>query len=149
MKRLLLVAMTVLASSSSVYADQCFAVNPDVADWAAKALKGATIVTKCEPCGDKRPSPPSVVKKVESAPFNGNQRTLIVNGSKTDVAYVYVQTGPATWTNVGLLAGCPAQRVASFLTLAVKHSADGAVCDEVSCVLGNYKGACCAEWKKK
>lgn len=110
-----LVVVLALAAAGTARADQCQVVDADVADWAVKVLpKGASFVEQCEPCGDTGPTTPRVANTVRVDKKAGS---VLVNGKVVDLAYVYVQTGKATYTNVALMTGCPTQGVAPSVTL--------------------------------
>jgi hypothetical protein len=90
------------AAATPAHADQC-AKNPrSVADQAAALInKGATVVEFCEPCGDAAPGKPYTVHSV--AVRDGE---VLINGVGTDLAYLFLQTGPDELVNVGMRAGC-------------------------------------------
>jgi hypothetical protein len=98
----MLVLGALFASANPAHADQC-AKNPrSVAEQAAALIKqGAAVVSFCEPCGDIAPGKPYTVQSV--AVRDGE---LLVNGVATDLAYLYLQTGPDEFVNVGMRAGC-------------------------------------------
>jgi hypothetical protein len=122
--RLLVSTTILLASLHTARADQCQVVDADVADWAAKLLvKGASYVHYCEPCGDKKPTQARMIGPVEVTSVHGQKR-VTVNGREEDLAYVFVQTGNSTFTNVALMTGCPTQHVSATITLqAIKVAA--------------------------
>lgn len=103
------------AASSVARADQCQLVDSDVSDWAVKWLvKGASIISYCEPCNDKAPGAATTITKVDvKKDKSGNE--VSINGKGVDLAYTYVQTGKWTYTNVAVLAGCPVQQVTTSL----------------------------------
>jgi hypothetical protein len=107
-----------LIHTTTARADQCIVVKPEVAKWAAKVLADQTAIKHCEPCDEKRPSPPFAVKRVETRAWSGDttQKVVVVNGKEEDLAYLYVQTGPDTYTNVAAMAGCPTTGVSPFYT---------------------------------
>lgn len=100
-----------LASATSARADQC-AKNPtSVADQAAALVKkGATVVEFCEPCGDVAPGKPFTVQRVSV-----QDGELLVNGAVTDLAYLFLQTGPDELVNVGVRTGCGASNVSEAI----------------------------------
>ncbi|HWO17825.1 MAG TPA: hypothetical protein VNO30_03590 [Kofleriaceae bacterium] len=91
-----------LFAAAPAHADQC-AKNPrSIADQgAALVKKGATVVQFCEPCGDVAPGTPYTVQSVAS-----RDGEVLINGVATDLAYLFVQTGPDELVNVGMRAGC-------------------------------------------
>jgi hypothetical protein len=115
------VSVLFLASSFSfsgvAWSDQCEVVNTDLAKWAQKVVTvGSSFIRWCEPCNEA-PSPPFAVKKIEARRWTGDKSswTVWINGASIDLAYLFVQTGPATYANVGLLVGCGATGVSSFI----------------------------------
>ncbi len=108
--RLCSLALALACIPSLARADQCIDVDPDTAAAAARLLKDATVVAYCAPCSDSAPSPAKVRPKVELA-----TRAVRVDGKEVDLAYTYVQTGKATFTNVGLMVGCGATSVPGFI----------------------------------
>lgn len=106
MLRVAIVASVVCAVGPA-RADQCQAVDAETGKWALKLLvKGAQTVEFCEPCGDKQPKAPVAVF---GAAYKGDEVTI--NGKGVDLAYVFVQTGAKTFTNLALLVGCPTSGV--------------------------------------
>ena len=100
-----------LAATNLAHADQC-AKNPtSVADHAALLVKpGATVVELCEPCGDVAPGKPFTVRRVSV-----QDGELLVNGAVTDLAYLFLQTGPDELVNVGVRTGCGASGVSEAI----------------------------------
>lgn len=110
-----LAVVWVLVASATARADQCQIVDADVADYALKALpKGASFVEQCEPCGEAAPSKPRVVNTVRVDKKAGS---IMLNGKVADLAYVFVQTGKWTYTNVALMTGCPTTGVAASVSV--------------------------------
>jgi hypothetical protein len=107
----MLVLGALLASTNPAHADQC-AKNPrSVADQAAALVKkGSTVVEFCEPCGDVAPGKPFTVQSVSV-----QDGELLVNGAVTDLAYLFLQTGPDELVNVGVRIGCGASDVSEAI----------------------------------
>lgn len=105
----ILVGLLVVASAAvAAHADPCTDLDADQATWAKKLLgPGATFAPFCESCGDTAPGAAQKVASVTATKERGAQH-LHVNGKVVDLATTYVQTGKATWANVGALVGCPA-----------------------------------------
>ena len=110
--------MALVCAPSIARADQCTVVDPDAADATVRLVTAGRVVDFCEPCGDPLPAPSSAVvaSVVVRTEANGRKRVEI-DGRDVDLAYVFVQTGKTTWTNVGLMVGCGAQKVSGFLML--------------------------------
>lgn len=104
--RILLVAAALLAPALA-HADQC-ALNDNKVNANALALvtPGARVLEFCEPCRERVPHSPYVVKTIEV-----RAREVIVNGKALDLAYLYVNRGKDEYKNVGALAGCSPQGV--------------------------------------
>ena len=111
MRTLLALVAAVLVAPAIAHADQCALVDPKIAD-AAKALAktGTRALEYCEPCGDKAPG---AAFEITSAVVRGKQ--LLVNGHGVDLAYVYVQSGPKEFKNLGIAVGCGASSVSPFV----------------------------------
>jgi len=107
----MLVLGTLLAAATPARADQC-AKNPiPVADQAAALVRpGATVREFCEPCGDVAPGKPYTVQSVST-----RSGELLVNGAAVDLAYLFVQTGPDEFANVGVRTRCGASDVSEAI----------------------------------
>ncbi len=104
-------ALAVLAPSIA-RADQCAINDQAIADKAVELAKQrAQILELCEPCGEKVPSGPYAITNVTTA--NGE---VMIEGRMVDLAYTYILVGKNTYKNLGLLAGCKAERVSKELT---------------------------------
>jgi hypothetical protein len=118
----LLVGVILACAPSAALADQCMALDADTAAAAAKLLKDASVVAYCEPCRDKAPAPakdkPAIA--IVDDPLMKGAKSVRVAGKDVDLAYTYVKTGKTTYTNVGLMVGCPAKNVTPFLTIGAK-----------------------------
>jgi hypothetical protein len=113
---IVLVVSVVCSLAAPTRADQCQIVDADVAAWAARLLvKGASFMEYCEPCGDKRPAAPVTVSRTDVKADSGGNKQVAINGKDVDLAYIFVQTGKSTYSNVALLVGCPVQQVSSFI----------------------------------
>lgn len=118
--RNILVGLSVLCASHAVYADQCQALDADMAGAAIKLLKDVPVLGYCEPCNDPAPNNVPSVKAASvkrHASIVKGMEEIAVDGKDVDLAYTYVQTGKYTWTNVGLMVGCGAKGVTAFLSL--------------------------------
>jgi hypothetical protein len=126
MRRPVIVGLVLCALAADAGADQCQVVSQDTARWAVKLLTGGVVVKRCEPCEDKGGTP-MPVKKVEAKRWSGDakQSVVIVNGKETDLAYLFLQTGQDTYTNVALMAGCAAKDVSTFINLSAPPAAGG------------------------
>jgi hypothetical protein len=125
-RSLLTVATLALLSTAIGHADQCQILDDATVPWATRALrKGDMVIRYCAPCGDKAPGTPFKIDRVEA-----KGKEILVNGKAVDLAYIYVQTGPTNYANVGLLVGCDAAGVEPFLDTAKK--ALDASCEAVS-----------------
>src|SRR3954471_18854348 len=92
--------LVMMLATHAAYADQCEAIDADQAAWAKKlVVAGATIAPFCESCGDTAPGAPIKVSSVTTTKDHGALH-LHINGKTVDLAYTYLQTGKATWTNV-------------------------------------------------
>lgn len=87
-------------------------VPQEQAQAAAKLLTDVAVQLYCQPCGDAKPNLPSTVVAHKVRAHDGR---VDLEGKDVDLAYVYAKTGPATFTNVGLMVGCGAKDVAPFL----------------------------------
>jgi hypothetical protein len=112
--RTVLITMSALAAmtaAGTARADQCAIISPEVARKAtALVARGATVVEMCEPCGDTAPSKPVTVTTAEV-----KRSELVINGKGKDLAYLYVETGPGEFKNVGLMTSCGAARVSETI----------------------------------
>jgi hypothetical protein len=106
-----LVATGAVFASSTARADQCALNSPPVAATAAKLVKqGATVLDYCEPCGDRAPGKPYTVNTVGLA-----RGELVVNGADVDLAYLFLQTAPGEFRNVGIMTMCGAEDVSEWI----------------------------------
>jgi hypothetical protein len=107
----MLVLGALLASAAPARADQC-AINPtSITDRAAALVKlGSAVLEFCEPCGDVTPGNAFVVRSV----FVRDGK-LFVNGAVSDLAYLFLRTGPDELVNVGMRAGCGASDVSEAI----------------------------------
>jgi hypothetical protein len=112
MKTISMLALgALLAAAAPAHADQCARNPTPVTDQAASLVKlGASVAEFCEPCGDKVPGPRHLVRSVSV-----RDGSLIVNGAVSDLAYLYVVTGPGELVNVGVKAGCGAADVSEAI----------------------------------
>jgi hypothetical protein len=108
-------ALALAGSPSLARADQCQLVDATVAGAARKLLpRGAVVIEYCEPCKGGSPGAPTAIATVDTAISHG-KAAVRLDGKEIDLAYTYVKTGPATYTNVGLMVGCGADGVRGFL----------------------------------
>ena len=120
MVKVLLVACVVVMGTGRARADQCEAIDGETAKWALKSLaKNARFVDFCEPCGDKAPKPPATITAVT---YKGG--SIWLNGKLVDLAYVFVQTGAYTFTNVAHQVGCPTSKVSATVTVGKKPATE-------------------------
>lgn len=92
-------------------ADQCAINDQAIADKAVELAKKSTAMLElCEPCGEKQPHGPYPIGTVDGA--NGR---VTFDGALRDLAYTYILVGKNTYRNLGLLAGCKAERVSKEL----------------------------------
>jgi hypothetical protein len=100
-----------LLAPATARADQC-AINATViTDQVVTLVKrGSRVLELCEPCGDRAPGTPLEVTAV--AVRDGR---VSLNGREIDLAYVYIQTRPDEYRNVGLLTRCGAQDVSEYI----------------------------------
>ncbi|MEO8703789.1 MAG: hypothetical protein ABI867_27310 [Kofleriaceae bacterium] len=111
MRTLLLVTAFTALGTTAARADQC-AINdgPIAAKAAALVKKGATVLEFCEPCNDRSPG---TAYTVTTSDIRGGE--LYVNGKGIDLAYLYLQTRPDEFENVGRLTRCGATRVSESI----------------------------------
>ncbi|HEU0032965.1 MAG TPA: hypothetical protein VFQ53_20175 [Kofleriaceae bacterium] len=108
---LFLATAIVALATTRAHADQCALVPPPVAQRAAALVKkDAYVLDFCEPCHDKTPGKPYRVQTVEV--WGGQLR---INGTEVDLAYLYVETSPGVYKNVGLGAQCGAADVSETI----------------------------------
>lgn len=101
-----------LVAPSIARADQCAINDPAIADKAVELAKQRTQMLEfCEPCGQKVPTGPYAITNVTTA--NGE---VMFEGRMVDLAYTYILVGKNTYKNLGLLAGCKAERVSTEVT---------------------------------
>ncbi len=117
-----LACLAVLLAAGSARADQCQGVSPEQAQAALKLLKkGVKVVEYCEPCGDAKPGEPEVVATASLTAQNlpTDPQTVRVNGKDEDLAYLFVQKSPGDshYSNLAILAKCPATGVSSEIDL--------------------------------
>jgi hypothetical protein len=94
-------------------ADPCAMVDKDQATWAVKYITGSPqIVT----WGEQAASPPARPPETKAVANKTGAWQVLVGGKGIDLATVYVQTGPKTFTNVARLVGC-AGTSAAFVDL--------------------------------
>jgi hypothetical protein len=100
-----------LASATPARADQCARNAKPIADRAAALVtKGATAIEFCEPCGDVAPSKPFTVQSVSV-----RDGELLVNGAVSDLAYLFLKSGPDEFVNVGVRTRCGASDVSEAI----------------------------------
>ena|SRR5688572_12008148 len=118
------VVSTVIASvalgGGVARADQCLWVKDRVAKEAQRLLQGRNAIEFCEPCNAKAPSAPVLATSVEvqQVPENLRYSKVVMNGREIDLAYVFVQSAPDRYQNLGLLAECGASDVSASLQIA-------------------------------
>lgn len=105
-------------------ADQCEWVSAREAARAEEILaKHPTIVRLCEPCGQTVPDVPRQATSVDvHATRTAGYHEVRVDGEAIDLAYTYVQTSPARFENLALLAGCPADGISPTLRVTAEPS---------------------------
>ena len=108
---LAVITTAALFAPATAHADQCALIKKPVADQAVALVKqSATAVDFCEPCGDRAPGKPYTIATAE---IRANQ--LFVNGAPVDLAYLYVETAPDEYRNVGLSTRCGASEVSEWI----------------------------------
>ena len=108
--RILLVVAALLAPALA-HADQCALNDAKVNANAAKLVTvGSRVLEFCEPCRERVPHSPYVVKTVEV-----KAREVFINGKPQDLAYLYVLRGRDEYKNVGALAGCSPHGVSTSI----------------------------------
>jgi hypothetical protein len=115
--KLLAVSLALCAFAPFARADQCQIVDADTAAAAVKLVTDKPTLDYCEPCNDKPPTtaPKKIGRVAVSAKYD--ESVVTIDGKEVDLAYLFVQTGKTTWTNVGLMVGCGAKKVSGFLTI--------------------------------
>jgi hypothetical protein len=108
---LVLSVVAALGAPAIASADRCALNSRSVAERALTIVKqGSTVLEYCEPCGDKAPGKPFVVKSIE----NKDGRVL-VNGSVRSLAYLFVKGGAEHYQNVGIMSRCGARDVSAWI----------------------------------
>lgn len=106
-----------LAPIAEAHADQCSWVDARVAKKAITwLLPGKTVVSFCEPCGDKAPGPVTTVESVTIATVDSQTQEyvqLLLNGKPVDLAYIYAGNRDGTFTNLATRSGCKAEGVSN------------------------------------
>ena len=119
MTKLVLVAS--LLAASTAHADQCQTVTPAQAADAVKLLTGALITLNCPPCNDPPIAVVPTVKpgKIAQHPSSAvkGMSTVALDGKDVDLAYTWILTGKATFTNVAQAVGCETKDVPGFMTI--------------------------------
>ena len=111
-----LLAILFLLVPTLAHADQCELVSDDVATRAVSAIHGhPNVIEFCEPCGDQAPGEPHAIAHVAKQRDRDGFFAVMLDQREVDLAYLYVQTAPATYANVAALAGCPASGVSPSL----------------------------------
>ncbi len=118
------IVFAVAVVATPARADQCEVVDSETSAWALKVVKrGMSVAQFCENCGDKTPGAGTLVNTITAAKDGKTGMRVSINNKKVDLAYTYVQTGKATWTNVGLMVGCPAQNVTPVVSVTAEKPA--------------------------
>lgn len=113
---ILFAAAALYGAPAVAHADQCAIVDPAIATRAAElAKKSDAMIEYCEPCGDKQPVLPRQLTSV-----NANSKVVWLNGRPVDLAYVFIHTTGDDYQNLGLAAGCSAQRVSKSIKSSAK-----------------------------
>ena len=109
MRTLVLLVLALLPNLAR--ADQCALNSATTAEAAAKLVPpGSRVLEFCEPCRERAPGTPYIVKTVA---VRGGE--LLVNGSAVDLAYLFVETSKTEYKNVGVATGCGASRVSAYI----------------------------------
>jgi hypothetical protein len=113
-KRLVIACIASLISTGAL-ADQCAWVTPDVSALMDQLVDsgqftGKRYVEYCKTCGDKIPQGPyslSGVKK-KRVDANYNEYYFVTNNKdkSVDLAYVFIETRPGVFSNVGMMTSC-------------------------------------------
>ncbi len=111
MKKYLAVLM-ILLLPAILLADIAQAVSKADAQKSVAFLKKIKrIKTYCAPCGDKT-APTEAITEVSAAPDGTSKNWQVsVNGSGTDLAYIYYKTKGGRWRNVGIAVGVKVEGV--------------------------------------
>lgn len=116
-----LIPISLAALGGTARADQCAWVDKHVAERAHELVAQApNVIAFCEPCGDQAPGAPVAVTSYAIGEPDSGFGELSINGASVDLAYTYVQTSPTEYTNLALLAGCPATGVSPSLEVAAE-----------------------------
>jgi hypothetical protein len=125
MARMKLVLLASLLTASAAHADQCQIVTPAQAADAVKLLTGALITLNCPPCNDPPIATVPTVKpgKITQHAAAGTKgmSSVALDGKDVDLAYTWILTGKATFTNVAQAIGCDTDGVPGFVTIG-KHA---------------------------
>lgn len=99
-------ALTILLLPSILFADIAASVSKADAQKSVAFLKKIKrIKNYCEPCGDTT-AKTEAVSEVSAAPDGTSKYWQVsVNGSGTDLAYIYYKTKGGRWRNVGIAVG--------------------------------------------
>ena len=99
----LVILMSLVLGSTSIFADQCLVISRDQA---AKAIfelfEAKSIQAFCEPCGDTAPSDSVTLKTISVTKSVANDVEVLLNGEAIDLAYTYVDG-----VNLASLSNCP------------------------------------------
>ncbi|MBU3617283.1 hypothetical protein [Polynucleobacter sp. JS-Polo-80-F4] len=113
-KRLALACIASLISAGAL-ADQCAWVAPNVSarmDQLADSgqFTGKRYVEYCKTCGDNEPRGPFNVSGIKKKRVDANysEYYFVTNGKdkSVDLAYVFIETRPGVFSNVGMMTSC-------------------------------------------
>jgi hypothetical protein len=108
-----------LVSARLAHADQCASLGEHAMAARAAALVRAhpSVVSYCEPCGERVPGAPQEVRRVEVA-RSGDGWSVAIDRREVDLAYTFVRTATDRYQNLAALVGCPAQDVSDHLDVS-------------------------------
>jgi len=103
-------ALPLLLAASTAHANQCAWVSSDIAEHAKDIVANHAVSWFCQTCGGsyEPPGEPKVPTNVGVYMDPDRGAAVKIDGIVVDLSYVYVQTSPRRYDNVGLLVGCPA-----------------------------------------
>jgi hypothetical protein len=110
--------------ADTAWSDQCQLITESQARAAASQVHvGSQVSDYCEPCGDKKPNEPYIVKSVEARPakpfWKASDWELIINGESVDLAYTFVEsrTMVGRFINLAMVSGCSTTQVPPWFDL--------------------------------
>jgi hypothetical protein len=111
--------IAILMTLTAARADQCAWIPKATAEAAVKYLPPkAEWVSYCEPCGDAKPTPHTVVQSPVIRPTSAPDLwEVVVDSQPIDLAYIYVVRNPSDnkLANLAFLASCPTTDVSKTI----------------------------------